>query len=130
MRERAAKVRRDAAMFLQVTREWLLLNRQPEHAYDMDIGQVQEAVDNIEALLAVLTWAAEAHRMTDDLERIGRHLEPHVIAALADHLDRVSAACQSVIHLHHAPGGVANRIQTSVIVIGLDVSRPKSVPSA
>ncbi len=62
--------------------------------------------------------------MTEDLERIGRKLAPHVITALAKHLESITEACESEVRFHHAPGGVARRLKTSIITPGLDVAAP------
>jgi hypothetical protein len=62
--------------------------------------------------------------VNQDLERIGRKLAPHVLAALARHLESITEACESEVRFHHAPGGVARRCKTSIITPGLDVAAP------
>ena len=67
--------------------------------------------------------------MNEDLERIGRKLAPQVLRGLADHLERITAACRSQVLLHHGPGGNVRAAKMSILVGLLDTDPPKGAGS-
>jgi len=70
--------------------------------------------------------------VTEDLERLARHLAPEMIRDLADLLGRLTGPGQSVAIFHHGLGGKVTSMQRNVALptTTLDARPSKGVESS